>query len=134
MIQKQDYLMRMIQSFFNALNRLVNGLNEKTAEETAEELESIYVTYFDKSRQFILDASPAEMLRWLQQEKDAVKKAEMLAQLLEQDALLEQEHKDKRNLLEKVKELLLYQERESGTVSLVQRSQLAKIEQQLAVL
>lgn len=126
--------MRMIQSFFNALNKLMNGLNERTAEETAEELESIYVTYFDKSRQFILDSSSEEMLNWLQMDKDAVKKAEMLVQLLEQDALLEQEVMYKRSLLEKVKALLLYWERESGTVSLVQRSQLAKIEQQLAEL
>ncbi|MCC9168047.1 hypothetical protein [Pontibacter harenae] len=134
MIQRQDYLMRMIQSFMNALNKLINGLNERTAEETSEELESIYVTYFDKSRTFILDNTPEEMLAWLQQDKDAVKKAEMLAQLLEQDALLEQDIQTKRNLLEKVKTLLLYQERESGTVSLVQRNQLAKIEQQLAEL
>ena len=126
--------MRMIQSFMNALNKLINGRDDRTAEEAAEELESIYVTYFDKSRKFILANSPEEMLGWLQQEKDAVKKADMLAQLLEQDALLEQDISLKRNLLEKVKALLQYQERESGTVSLVQRSHLAKIEQQLATL
>ncbi|QCR23840.1 hypothetical protein [Pontibacter sp. SGAir0037] len=134
MIQRQDYIMRMIQSFMNALNKLINGKDNKSAEETAEELENIYVTYFDKSRKFLLDTSADEIVRWLQQEHDAVKKAEMLVQLLEQDSLLEQNVSIKRNLLEKVKLLLHYQEKESGTVSLVHRNQLAKIEQQLAKL
>ncbi len=104
---EQDYLMRMLQTFFNALYAWKNGKQKPDDEQEVDvALAELYQHYLKESRAYFHRMETGCLIAWLSEEPDGLEKAQMLTALLYEDALL-RDGATRKDLLEK--SLSLYQ-------------------------
>jgi hypothetical protein len=94
---ERDYIMRILQTFFDDLDKLIHGREQDDEHEYFNALGELYLKYLRHNRLYV-DTLPADALvATFREDADGVFKAEMLAALLHHDGMW-QERKD---LLEK---------------------------------
>ncbi len=106
---ERDYIMRMLQTFFNDLDAWIRKRRKLDLEKEEEEgLEELYQQYLKNNRSYFHKSTKADLIAVCKDDPDGIYKAEMLAALLYQDALLYDDGSlIQKELLEK--SLMLYQ-------------------------
>ncbi len=103
---ERDYLMRILQTFFKDLDELLHGKHYPDDEEQLEAIGDLYREYMKNGRGYFYELSAGDLVAY-NEDPDSIYKAEMLATLLYQDALLQKDIATKKALLDK--SLALYQ-------------------------
>lgn len=134
MIEK-DFIMRILQQFFLALNTLLGNLDEKKIEETRMQLKDLYVTYFEESSQYYYNINIDELLNQFKSNEEFWKyeRIEMLAELYYYDGIISIDSALKNDLLNKVLMLYDYLEEMSNSFSLERFDKKNKILEMLAL-
>lgn len=134
MIEK-DFIMRILQQFFLALNSLLGNLDENKIEETRIQLKDLYVTYFEKSSQYYYSINIDELLNQFKSNEEFWKyeRIEMLAELYYYDGIISIDSAFKNDLLNKVLMLYDYLEEMSNSFSLERFDKKNKIIEMLAL-
>ncbi|MDR2915036.1 MAG: hypothetical protein LBV74_09435 [Tannerella sp.] len=138
MAVERDYLMRMLQEFFEAIAKIVHrdspGM-EPDVSDKQERFNDMYKQYFRSSadyfyeteKEIILDDLEEEGLR----EEDLFAKMQMLSELLYQDALIKRGIPEKCMLLEKALFLFEYMNKNGRTYSWDREQKISDIKKQL---
>ena len=121
---ESDYIMRMLQMFFDAiakvLNRNVPGIVPDIPE-LQKSFNEMYHQFFKKSPDHYYGIEKEEILNEIENEgcsdKDAYAKIQMLSELLYQDAIIKNNLHERFALLEKALYLLEYLDLKSRTFS-----------------
>ncbi len=100
-------VMAIFQDFREDLELLANKTQFQKEETVTEELETMYQSYIEKERMFFHFSGKSDVLAFFPDDSEGLQKAEMLALLLYQDALMQDDISVKQDLLEK--SWLLYQ-------------------------
>lgn len=86
-IREKDYIMKLLEQFYLALNKLLYGDVEEKIDFLAFE-EKFYSGYLENTAQFFHHSSPDEMIEYLKQqfpEKEFTQRLEILCELLFQN-------------------------------------------------
>ncbi|MDR1223932.1 MAG: hypothetical protein LBL07_13800 [Tannerella sp.] len=119
---ERDYIMRILQEFFDAIAKLVRfQVEDPDPLRVQERFDEVYRQFFrqpaswfyETEKELILDALEKEG----RSERDTLGKVQMLSELLYRDGLIKKSIPEKCMLLEKSLFLFDYQERESRTFS-----------------
>ena len=121
---ERDYIMRMLQEFFNAIAKVtrrdIPGI-EPDLSEIQKRFNEMYNQFFRCPAELFYRIDKEEILEKLEgeerSERDVYAKIQMLSELLYQDALIKNNHQEKLALLEKSLFLLEYLDRNSDTFS-----------------
>ena len=121
---ERDYIMRMLQMFFDAiakvLNRNVPGIVPDIPE-LQKSFNEMYHQYFHKSPDHYYGMEKEEILAEIENEgysdKDLYAKIQMLSELLYQDAIIKNNLHERFSLLEKALYLFEYLDNKSRTFS-----------------
>lgn len=97
----RDYISRIIQTFFEALEG-VFGPVEENDEEMDKKLAHLYRNYFGKAREVFLAEEPEEMTRYLESDPDYLDKCGMLAEIMYREAKWTKDIEARRNLARRV--------------------------------
>lgn len=115
--------MRLLQQFFEALEKLVEERDKKDGPELQLQLQSIYRAYFNHPSTFYYDQDAEYILNEMGQNyggEELLTRIDMLSELLYQDALLK-ESEEQKYLLRKSLFLLNYLDTHSDTFSFERR-------------
>lgn len=106
---QRDYIMRILQQFYDALHKLVNNIEAEKIEDVQLQFNGMYLNYLKKDSSFFYEKDISTILQFLGEgeDKDSLAKINMLTELLYNDALLNQNPEMKQNLLSKTLELLM---------------------------
>ena len=124
---ERDYIMRLLRQLFDALNEIVHGRKEESAEVVQHQVNGLYRQYFDREPQFFYDSTTESIIHLLEDSNshtDAFIKIEMLAELIYNDAILRPESPLRSDLLAKALGLFEYLEKNSSTFSLSRRDKI----------
>lgn len=121
---ERDYLMRILQEFFEAiakvLRREIPG-QEPDLSNVQERFKEMYTQFFKKSADYFYETEKEAILEGLKREgdsdQDTFARAQMLSELLYQDGLIKKNIPEKCMLLEKALFLLEYLDKNSRTFS-----------------
>lgn len=127
---EKDYLMRLLNRFFDFLNKILNK-NMDSEMSVQIELDNAYSKFFNANRDCFLGMEDSELIQYAKEEisKDQIRP---LALLLYHDARIEQENDMKINLFKKSKLLLLISQEITGILDLNDNVLLAKIDDQIS--
>ena len=121
---ERDFLMRILQEFFEAIAKVVRHDSpgqEPDVSHMQERFNEIYRQFFHISAEHYYQSSKENILDELKNEnyseKDTFAKAQMLSELLYQDAIIKTNFQEKYDLLEKSLFLLEYLNYYSKTFS-----------------
>mgnify|MGYP001477593062 CR=1 FL=1 len=105
---QRDYILRILQQFYDALHKLVNNIEAEKIEEVQLQFNGMYLDYLKKDSSFFYENDIPTILKFLGEgnDKDSLTKITILAELLYNDALLNQNSEMKQKLLSKTLELL----------------------------
>lgn len=125
---QQDYIMRLIQEFFKALQRLLLKRDPETRREAIKEMYKTYVGDYD----FYQSANIDEIMRAMESyaEEQRIYRIEMLAELYYVEADMRPQPMSDQ-LLEKAMSLFYFVDRHSGTYSIVRLRKIGDIQQRL---
>ncbi len=114
----RDYILRILQTFFDLTAKLFDG-KRKTEEEFELELNQLYNAYFQKSRVFFMDTLPEEIPAVFEEDTFLLEKNSMLAEICYQEYHHASDEESKRNWGLKAKFLYDYLNNHSTDYSLV---------------
>ena len=123
---ERDFIMRMLQQFFEALAKLIHHKSLLKGEypdysEIQERYNKMYDQFFHKQANYFYETDEETILDNLLKEgyseRDMLAKMQMIAELLYQDGLIKKDVLEKCNLLEKALYLFDYIESKSNTYS-----------------
>ncbi len=104
MIEK-DYIMRLIQTFFDAINRIVNSIDNDDIEGAKIQLNNSYGLLGNKEDYF-LNTEYEELIKFFKlKDGNYLKRVEFLAELIYLDATIESKKNRKIEKLEKSQQL-----------------------------
>ena len=121
--------MRLLQQFFEALEKLVEEREKKDGPELQLQLQSIYRAYFNHPPTFYYDQDAEYILNEMRQNyggEELLTRIDMLSELLHRDALLK-EPEEQKYLLKKSLFLLKYLDEHSDTFSFERRGKISEI-------
>lgn len=130
---QRDYIMRLLQDFVEALEKLVEERDKHDGLELQLQLQSIYRAYFNHPHTFYYNQDAEYILNDLGQNyggEELLTRIEMLSELLYQDALLK-EPEEQKYLLRKSLYLLIYLDEHSDTFSFERRGKISEIEKKI---
>lgn len=130
---QRDYIMRLLQDFVEALEKLVEERGKHNGPELQLQLQSIYRAYFNHPHTFYYNQDAEYILNDLGQNyggEELLTRIEMLSELLYQDALLK-ESEEQNYLLRKSLYLLIYLDEHSDTFSFERRGKISEIEKKI---
>lgn len=130
---QRDYIMRLLQDFMEALEKLVEERGKHDGPELQLQLQSIYRAYFNHPHTFYYNQDAEYILNDLGQNyggEELLTRIEMLSELLYQDALLK-EPEEQKYLLRKSLYLLIYLDEHSDTFSFERRGKISEIEKKI---
>lgn len=130
---QRDYIMRLLQDFVEALEKLVEERGKHNGPELQLQLQSIYRAYFNHPHTFYYNQDAEYILNDLGQNyggEELLTRIEMLSELLYQDALLK-EPEEQKYLLRKSLYLLIYLDEHSDTFSFERRGKISEIEKKI---
>lgn len=130
---QRDYIMRLLQDFVEALEKLVEERGKHDGPELQLQLQSIYRAYFNHPHTFYYNQDAEYILNDLGQNyggEELLTRIEMLSELLYQDALLK-EPEEQNYLLRKSLYLLIYLDEHSDTFSFERRGKISEIEKKI---
>lgn len=130
---QRDYIMRLLQDFVEALEKLVEERGKHDGPELQLQLQSIYRAYFNHPHTFYYNQDAEYILNDLGQNyggEELLTRIEMLSELLYQDALLK-EPEEQNYLLRKSLYLLIYLNEHSDTFSFERRGKISEIEKKI---
>lgn len=130
---QRDYIMRLLQDFVEALEKLVEERDKHDGPELQLQLQSIYRAYFNHPHIFYYNQDAEYILNDLGQNyggEELLTRIEMLSELLYQDALLK-EPEEQKYLLRKSLYLLIYLDEHSDTFSFERRGKISEIEKKI---
>ena len=130
---QRDYIMRILQQFYDALHKLVNNIEAEKIEDVQLQFNGMYLDYLKKDSSFFYENDVNTILQFLGEgkDKDSIAKINMLAELLYNDAMLNQDLDTKPNLLSKTLELLLFIKEKDKTFSSERDSRIGLIKRLL---
>lgn len=130
---QRDYIMRILQQFYDALHKLVNNIEAEKIEDVQLQFNGMYLDYLKKDSSFFYENDVNTILQFLGdgKDKDSIAKISMLAELLYNDAMLNQDSDTKPNLLSKTLELLLFIKEKDKTFSSERDSRIGLIKRLL---
>ena len=79
---EKDYLMRLMQNFFLALDRIVNARRNEEYEVVLSELEVTFMAFFQQNLAFFDAMTPDEIVAFFKDDPYPSEKVEMVAMLL----------------------------------------------------
>lgn len=118
---KQDYLLKIIEEFFESLSRAIHGTISENSNDPENRVCNFYGNYFQAEYTFFYENEAHIIFAFLKErchEEDFPSHLAMLAELLYQDAMLKGEKKLKSNLLQKSLSFLEYAQQHSDTYSI----------------
>ena len=125
--------MRLLQQFFETLEKLVEERDKKNGPELQLQLQSIYRAYFNHPPTFYYDQDAEYILNEMGQNyggEELLTRIDMLSELLHQDALLK-EPEEQKHLLRKSLFLLKYLDEHSNTFSFERKGKIEEIEKKI---
>ena len=125
--------MRLLQQFFEALEKLVEERDKKNGPELQLQLQSIYRAYFNHPPTFYYNQDAEYILNEMGQNyggEELLTRINMLSELLHQDALLK-EPEEQKYLLRKSLFLLKYLDEHSNTFSFERKGKIEEIEKKI---
>ena len=122
---EKDYIMRLIQQFFETLELIIKGGGKNIQ----EKINDIYIAYIGKEKEFFQEQNYEHILDFIEEypNQEKIFRVEMLAELLFQDAILQSNISVKINLLRKSYNLLLILDKQSKTFSLERQTKMDNI-------
>lgn len=114
----RDYILRILQTFFDLTAKLFDG-KRKTDEEFELELNHLYNAYFQKSRAFFMNTLPEEIPAVLGEDAFLLEKNSMLAEICYREYQHASDEESKRNWGLKAKFLYDYLNDHSADYSLI---------------
>lgn len=114
----RDYILRILQTFFDLTAKLFDG-KRKTDEEFELELDHLYNAYFQKSRAFFMNALPEEIPAIFKEDDFLFEKNSMLAEICYREYQQASDEESKRNWGLKAKFLYDYLNNHSTDYSLI---------------
>lgn len=103
---EKDYLMRLMQNFFLALDRIVNARNNKDFEVVYSELEVTFSAFFERNLTFFDAMTPDEIIAFFKDDPYPSEKVEMVAMLLFEAGVVSKEAEVQRRRLTTVNTLI----------------------------
>lgn len=126
---QQDYIMRLIRSFFEAMGKFLRNKGGKEPEILRKEVDDMYKTYLKLPRNHFNNLTTEEIISsFLEEER--LFKSEIVAELLYQDAMLDNDFDELQ--LKKSLTLLKYVDLNSDTFSFDIQRKISEIESLLA--
>ena len=125
--------MRLLQQFFETLEKLVEERDKKNGPELQLQLQSIYRAYFNHPPTFYYNQDAEYILNEMGQNyggEELLTRIDMLSELLHQDALLK-ELEEQKHLLRKSLFLLKYLDEHSNTFSFERKGKIEEIEKKI---
>lgn len=132
---EQDYLLKVIEEFFQSLNKAIHGTHFDGGPEPEDKLADLYGSYFQADSSFFYANSAVTIFTFLRErcnEHDLCMHIEMFAELLYQDGILKSELSEKINLFGKALFFFEYVEQESNTYSMEREEKLHFLKTTLA--
>ncbi len=120
----RDYIMRLIQLFFEALAKFIRNKEGKDPEILRPELDELYKNFLKHPRDFFKDFSVEEIINFFDND-EKLYKIEIVAELFYQDAMLGDPDKE---LLRKALSLFRYVDLNSDTFSFDRQRKTGEIE------
>jgi hypothetical protein len=119
---ERDYILRILQEFFQAIAKVVRRKEESGDFAEAEaRFDEMYRQFFRRERTYYFDTEKEIIAEDIEDEtiseRDAIGKIQMLAELLYQDALIRKTAPERIDLLEKALYLFRYLDANSKTFS-----------------
>ena len=103
---EKDYLMRLMQNFFLALDRIVNARRNEEYEVVLSELEVTFMTFFQQNLAFFEAMTPDEIIAFFKDDPYPSEKVEMVAMLLFEAGVVSTEPEVQRRRLTTVNTLI----------------------------
>jgi len=130
---QRDYIMRILQQFYDALHKLVNNIEAEKIEDVQQQLKGMYLDYLKKDSSFFYENDVNTIIQFLGdgKDKDSIAKINMLAELLYNDAILNQYSETKQKNLSKTLELLRFIKSKDKTFSAERDSKIEQIKELL---
>lgn len=132
---EEDYFMKLIQEFFQALDKAIHRKkNLDNPSDPENSVSDLYGSYFQADSAFFYGYNVMTILAFLRErceEQDLPMMIEMISELFYQDALLKTDNALKTNLLEKALFFITYLDELSDTYSVERRDKIAYIKRLL---
>lgn len=103
---EKDYLMRLMQNFFLALDRIVNARRNEEYEVVLSELEVTFMAFFQQNLAFFDAMTPDEIVAFFKDDPYPSEKVEMVAMLLFEAGVVSSEPEVQRRRLTTVNTLI----------------------------
>lgn len=98
---EKDYLMRLVNTFFNALNRIINSIEKDDIENVRIQIIDAYKLLGNDSSFFLNNNLDKIFLFFKEKEGDYLKRVNMLAELMYQDSRVNKKKETKNLFLDK---------------------------------
>lgn len=98
---EKDYLMRLVNTFFNALNRIINSIEKDDIENVRIQIIDAYKLLGNDSSFFLNTNLDKIFLFFKEKEGDYLKRVNMLAELMYQDSRVNKKKETKNLFLDK---------------------------------
>jgi hypothetical protein len=115
---EKDYLLRLMQNFFMALDRIINARKNQDYEAVYSELEVTFMAFFERNLSFFDALTPEETISFFKDDPYPTEKVEMVAMLLFEAGVVDPEFEIKSKRLTKVNTLIIYISEQRKSVSL----------------
>jgi ATP/maltotriose-dependent transcriptional regulator MalT len=128
---EKDYLMRLIQTLMDAINRIINNIDKGDIEEAKKQLTDSY-KLLDNNESYFFEKNYEEIVAFFKlKEGNHLKRVEILAELLFLDASIETDKIIKKNKIAKSEQLFKHYLQFSKEYSFEIKNKLALIETEL---
>lgn len=124
---RQDYLLVIIEQFFQAITKLLHK-KEENPDYLSLEIDKIYTRFLNSNRTFFLSAQMSDIYRVFQQSKYELAQAEMLAELFYRELQLFNPSQKNAEIAAKLIELYDYIDVNSQTYSLDRSNRRKEVE------
>ncbi len=130
MIQK-DYLMRLIQMVFDAINQIINKIDKGDIDDARALIKDTYTLLGEKNIFFHTQEVEDIVNFFKEKEENYIDKIQMLAKLLFEESRIENDQIKKKELLQKTKSLLEHYNNSSKEFSFDVHQKITKVNQLL---
>ncbi len=114
---QRDYIMRILQTFFQDIAKLLRGKQRLDDEQQLEAFGDLYRNYLKNDRDYYYGMPTGNLIDSFNDDTDGIYKAEILATLLYHDAALQKDETTRKELLEKSLALYKYMDAQSKDFS-----------------
>ncbi len=124
---ERDYIMRILQTFFEDVAKVIHRKLHPDDEQQLEAFGDLYRNYLKNDRDYYYGMSSESLIASFSKDPDGIYKAEMVATLLYQDALLQKDETFRNELLGKSLALYQYIDQSSKDFSTERKEIIANI-------